>query len=323
MSLSQAIHILIPLRSLFSSHPPQNKRPTITMPPNLQEVKLKFTRRRSAKVMGSLADREEEPQEGEAVRGILVTQNFSTKIVSPEDLSTYTQLRVGSVSSKLHVPFAGQVATLRLFLNEMFSGVTETEEEEGGIDGANVTTFGLHEDQVKVTTGKTRGVATVSWDASPAGDILADAVVALLMHAQSSIASIRLTSQPCGHRRKKTPEDDDEPASKKQKEEEEESPANVIESRLRLIHNTLLEQFDNVEATYEGSTASFEIQTDTGLEKYPADGGILTCTVKIEFEDESNGIEAKVTVECEDATLAGNLQECVKNVALSSAPIKL
>ena len=293
------------------------------MPPNLQEVKLKFTRRRSAKVMGSLADREEEPQEGEAVRGILVTQNFSTKIVSPEDLSTYTQLRVGSVSSKLHVPFAGQVATLRLFLNEMFSGVTETEEEEGGIDGANVTTFGLHEDQVKVTTGKTRGVATVSWDASPAGDILADAVVALLMHAQSSIASIRLTSQPCGHRRKKTPEDDDEPASKKQKEEEEESPANVIESRLRVIHNTLLEQFDNVEATYEGSTASFEIQTDTGLEKYPADGGILTCTVKIEFEDESNGIEAKVTVECEDATLAGNLQECVKNVALSSAPIKL
>ena len=293
------------------------------MPPNLQEVKLKFTRRRSAKVMGSLADREEEPQEGEAVRGILVTQNFSTKIVSPEDLSTYTQLRVGSVSSKLHVPFAGQVATLRLFLNEMFSGVTETEEEKGGIDGANVTTFGLHEDQVKVTTGKTRGVATVSWDASPAGDILADAVVALLMHAQSSIASIRLTSQPCGHRRKKTPEDDDEPASKKQKEEEEESPANVIESRLRLIHNTLLEQFDNVEATYEGSTASFEIQTDTGLEKYPADGGILTCTVKIEFEDESNGIEAKVTVECEDATLAGNLQECVKNVALSSAPIKL
>ena len=109
--------------------------------------------------------------------------------------------------------------------------------------------------------------------------------------------------------------------SKKQKEDE--SPENIIESRLRLIHNTLLEQFDNVEATYEGSTASFEIQTDTGLEKYPADGGILTCTVKVEFESDSNGAEAKVTVECEDATLAGNLQECVKNVALSSAPIKL
>ena len=37
------------------------------MPPNLQEVKLKFTRRRSAKVMGSLANQDEEPKEGQPV----------------------------------------------------------------------------------------------------------------------------------------------------------------------------------------------------------------------------------------------------------------
>ena len=62
---------------------PESKRPTVTMPPNLQEVKLKFSRRRSAKVMGSLADRDEEdtlPVEGkgEGVEGILVTQNFNS-----------------------------------------------------------------------------------------------------------------------------------------------------------------------------------------------------------------------------------------------------
>merc|ERR1712238_179535 len=43
---------------------PENKRPTITMPPNLQEVKLKFTRRRSAKVMGRLADNIKNTGEG-------------------------------------------------------------------------------------------------------------------------------------------------------------------------------------------------------------------------------------------------------------------
>ena len=51
---------------------PESKRPTVTMPPNLQEVKLKFSRRRSAKVMGSLADRDEEdtlPVEGGVWRG--------------------------------------------------------------------------------------------------------------------------------------------------------------------------------------------------------------------------------------------------------------
>jgi cleavage and polyadenylation specificity factor subunit 3 len=113
------------------------------MPPNLQEVKLKFARRRAAKVMGSLADREQEPQEGEQMRGIMVTNNFRSKIVAPEDLATYTPLRVGSITSKLHVPFAGSDQTLELFLNEMYSGITKEDTGEG-VDGATAVKFHLH-----------------------------------------------------------------------------------------------------------------------------------------------------------------------------------
>lgn len=136
---------------------PENKRPTITMPPNLQEVKLKFSRRRSAKVMGTLADRASEPKEGEEVGGILVTHNFQSKIVSPDDLPTYTPLRVGSIFSKLHIPFAGSFQTLKLFLHEMFADVSETEEQStedpGGTGVASVkpVTFGLHENKVRNT----------------------------------------------------------------------------------------------------------------------------------------------------------------------------
>jgi hypothetical protein len=119
------------------------------MPPNLQTVSLKFARRRSAKVMGALAFRDSEPVEGEEVQGILVTHNFHSKIVKPEDLATYTPLRVGSISSKLHVPFAGSIETLKLFFNEMFAGVTETADGEGA-DGASVTKFGLHQDKVSM-----------------------------------------------------------------------------------------------------------------------------------------------------------------------------
>ena len=93
--------------------------------------------------MGSLAVRETEPNEGEDVHGIMVTHNFHSKIVSPEDLATYTPLRVGSISSKLHVPYAGSIETLRLFLTEMFMGVTEI---KGDAEGE--TKFGLHENQV-------------------------------------------------------------------------------------------------------------------------------------------------------------------------------
>jgi len=180
---------------------PENKRPTITMPPNGQEVKLKFLRRRSAKVLGKLADREQDPSEGESVKGILVTQNnISTKFVAPEDLQTYTQLRVGSVSSKLHVPYAASVETLRLYLNEMFGDITEVSSLVTNIaDDNNSDEENDNTAYTFVVVGKTPRIATVEWGASPMCDILADSVVALLMHAQSTPASIRMTSKPCNH----------------------------------------------------------------------------------------------------------------------------
>ncbi len=300
---------------------PENKRPTVTMPPNLQEVKLKFSRRRSAKVMGSLADREDEPQEAEEVNGIIVTQNFNSKILAPKDLQTYTPLRVGSVTSKLHVPFSGQLSTLRLFLNEMFAEVEERsegfqslEDESGGSDPTEIIVFSLHEKQVTITTGKARGIAIVEWTASPVGDILADSVIALLMHAQSSAASIKLTSKPCSHRRSDQSDLEEDTPDKKRPR---------TDAMLRLFHDTLLQQFDekNIEASYEARRATFEIKTDAGLESGALDGDYLACNVTVEFE-EGNEFDAKIIVECEDAKLSKNIQESLRGVAEASAPIK-
>jgi cleavage and polyadenylation specificity factor subunit 3 len=166
------------------------------MPPNEVDIKLIFTRRRSAKVMGKLAeaqttkDEDEmdeddgivptksithkvaEPREGDSVQGILVTQQNSSKIVAAEDLATYTPLRTGSVSSRLHVPYVGKVATLSLFLHEMFRGIEETKDDDQDNDEVeSIVTFTLHRGQVKVIVGKTKGVATVEWDCSPVGDV--------------------------------------------------------------------------------------------------------------------------------------------------------
>ena len=296
---------------------PKNKRPTITMPPNLQTVSLKFARRRSAKVMGSLAVRESEPVEGEEVRGILVTHNFHSKIVKPEDLATYTPLRVGSVFSKLHVPFAGSIETLRLFLTEMFAGVTETNSGEGE-DQAPIIKFGLYQDKVTISVGETKSVAVVEWEASPAADVIADAVIALLMHAQSSAASIRLTSKPCRHPRRTQDDEAVEPSTKRPRED---AGDELTDSKLRLIRDTLLDQFETVEAVYEGNTGTYEITTDCGLESGTVnEDGLLVCTVKVAFEDATGG-NAEITVECTDKKLAANVQECLKNLATSLAPL--
>ncbi|KAL7536202.1 hypothetical protein ACHAXR_006990 [Thalassiosira sp. AJA248-18] len=320
----------------------ENKRPTIAMPPNEVEVKLIFTRRRSAKVMGKLAEapvvasanddddgdiatqrndkKVAEPRGGDAVQGILVTQQNSSKIVAPGDLSTYTPLRVGSVSSRLHVPFVGKIETLRMFLHEMFRGVDELKDVSANDDanddeGEGVVTFSMHGGQVKVIAGKTKGVATVEWDCSSVGDVIADSVVALIMHAQSSAASIRLTSRPCSHRQKKLREETGE----------ELDPKKSMEEYLRALHQALVDQFLSVEATYEASKGTFEVKIDASNgsnDKEEEDDGAIVCTATVEFEEDSDDT-AKITVESEDEKLASNVRACLQNVAAASAPIAI
>lgn len=316
------------------------------MPPNQVEVKLKFARRRSAKVMGQLAstsvvsEAENEndkkknddnaenknrlPVEGEVVEGILVTQNFQSKIVTPADIATYTPLRVGSIASKLHVPFAGSIHTLQLFLHEMFANITEqpiNDEAESSPYSERTTNasmmYTLLNGAVRIIMGQQPRIVTVEWEASPAGDVIADAVVALIMHAQSSAASIRYTSKPCHRPRdiSSSPTNEDETTQKKIK------PDDLVSNRLRFIRSVLKEQFQNVEAVYDAYKGTYEIVTDTGFEATSTTDGALQCQVIVEF-DNALASTAKITVECQDHKIASNIQTTLQNAITAAAAVR-
>jgi Pre-mRNA 3'-end-processing endonuclease polyadenylation factor C-term len=156
----------------------------------------------------------------------------------------------------------------------------------------------------------------VEWEASPAGDVIADSVVALIMHAQSSSASIRLTSKPCRHPRD-TVFDEDEESKKKLKAID----ADLVGSRLRFVCALLKEQFQNVEAIYEGYIGTYEIMTDAGLETVVLDDeGILKCFVTVEFDDASAST-AKITVECRDQKIASNVQATLQNAVAAATAV--
>lgn len=299
------------------------------MPPNLQSVTLRFARRRAAKVLGGLASRAPQdigegvapeeatssndndneppskktrlPEPGERVAGILVTHQFQSKLVAPDDLATYTPLRVGKIASKLHVPFGGSVATLTLFLQEMFAGIqtTTTPNEDGTGD---LTTFSL-QDKVSITVGKTPGVATVVWQAHPENDVLADAVVALISQAQCSPAAIRLTSQPCRHR-----------GSNAAEQQFPAEPAVLTESRIQIMRDTLRRQFENVEVVTEGNRATFEIRREDTTD--------VTCTLYVNFPD-GQGQSATVHAESTDGALAQNVQDCIQSLVVATYPIPI
>lgn len=319
------------------------------MPPNQIEVKLKFARRRSAKVMGQLAsaamtsDEENNdkndndpitktdnssrlPVEGETVEGILVTQNFQSKIVTPSDIATYTPLRVGCIASKLHVPFAGSIHTLQLFLHEMFANIIEQpiiEDTSPPLDNDSERTsisammYTLHNGDVRIKMGQQPRVVIVEWQASPAGDVIADAVVALIMHAQSSAASIRYTSKPCHHPRdlSLSPTNADKTTQKKIK------PDDLVSDRLRFIRSVLKEQFQNVEAVYDAFKGTYDIVTDTGFEAASNVDGTLHCQVIVEFDD-ALASTAKITVECQDNKIATNIQTTLQNAITAAAAVQ-
>lgn len=150
----------------------------------------------------------------------------------------------------------------------------------------------------------------MEWDCSSVGDVIADSVVALIMHAQSSAASIRLTSRPCSHRQKKLRED----------EGGEEDPKKTTEECLRALHQALTDQFLSVEATYEANKGTFEVKIDATDGSDGEDDGAPACTATVEFDEGIDGA-ARVTVESEDEKLATSVRACLKNVAAASAPI--
>ena len=160
-------------------------------------------------------------------------------------------------------------------------------------------------------------MAIVKWKATPATDIVADALIALIMHAQSSAAAIRLSSTPCRHGSQVVNDSEVDGEGDVQMND-----VSLTENRLRLIADTLKDQFENVEVVYEGNSASYEIKTDTSLTPgIIQENEHLTCTVNVSFPDDSGGI-AEIRVECLDELLAANIQECIRNLTRFAAPLR-
>ena len=147
--------------------------------------------------------------------------------------------------------------------------------------------------------------------------MLADAVIALLMHAQSSTASIRITSKPCC--RRSTTEN--QPPTKKTRED---NTSNLVEHRLNLAFDLLRIHFEDVQSeldlnNYIGKfIVSSDLQDPDESDKMPE----AICTVIIQFEDDS-AMDAKISVESSDEKLASNIRDCLQSLTESAAPIQV
>lgn len=101
----------------------------ILTPDLCTDMQLTIPQRKHARVLGSLAAAP--VQAGQALSAVLVQSrsDFSTRLLSPEDLAAHTQLRQGGIHQRVHFPFHQTRATLLAFLAELFDDVQLREGE--------------------------------------------------------------------------------------------------------------------------------------------------------------------------------------------------
>lgn len=143
-------------------------------PRNTEAVTLNFRGEKLAKVMGSLADKK--CSQGQRVSGILVKKNFSYHILSPSDLSNYTDLAMSTVKQTQAIPFTGPFPLLLSQLRHLTGDVEEIETPEKN----TLRVFN------SITLVQDANMVMMEWVANPINDMYADAVTTVVLEVQSN-----------------------------------------------------------------------------------------------------------------------------------------
>ncbi|XP_069132461.1 cleavage and polyadenylation specificity factor subunit 3-like [Argopecten irradians] len=142
-------------------------------PRNTVPVTLHFRGEKMAKVVGKLAS--EKPSQDQKVTGILVKRNFNYHIMHPSDLSSYTDLAMATVTQRLSIAYTGTINLLRYYLNQLSGDV----EQYMANDKPALKIFKA------VTVLVEPKMAVVEWVANPVTDMYADAVVTVVLRAET------------------------------------------------------------------------------------------------------------------------------------------
>ncbi|XP_041365300.1 cleavage and polyadenylation specificity factor subunit 3-like [Gigantopelta aegis] len=141
-------------------------------PRNTVAVELHFRGEKMAKVVGTLAS--SKPNQGTKISGILVKRNFNYHIVAPNDLPTYTDLAMSTVTQRLSIAYTGTMPMLLYYLNQLSGDAVQTKVN----DKVTLRVF-----QSILVIFEPRMVV-IEWIANPISDMYADAVVTVILRAE-------------------------------------------------------------------------------------------------------------------------------------------
>lgn len=176
------------LKSALTSKYAEREVPlAIHTPRNTETVELHFRGEKTAKVIGALA--QELPVEGTLVHGILVSKDFSFSIMAPQELDSFTDLVTTSVLQRQTVRTHAPLGIIKWHLEQMYGALEYTKDDSYRIFNA-VSLY---------TPSDLPARIVLEWDSNPIHDMIADSIVTVILQAQSSPASVKVTKSACSH----------------------------------------------------------------------------------------------------------------------------
>lgn len=161
----------------------REQKTLIHAPKNAESVALHFKGEKIAKALGALAV---VAGTNEPVQGLIVAKDFRFHLVSVDEVHEFTDLRVAKIKQRQYIPLESAqwelvMHHLRLvYMDEMHS------------DKEKVIIYNEIEIQHKSNE------IIVEWLGNKVNDILADSILAVLLHVECSPTSVKLTNH-CAH----------------------------------------------------------------------------------------------------------------------------
>ncbi|KAJ1344668.1 hypothetical protein BSLG_000191 [Batrachochytrium salamandrivorans] len=153
-----------------------------------------------------------EIKDGTTLSGILVSKDFTFQIVAPEDLDTFTSLHTVSLTQRQTIVTQATFGLVRWHLEQMYGEVKEISKRSLMVFEA--VTVHMGKENQNESDGFSMNVE-LEWDSNPVNDMVADSVVAVLLQADCSPASVKATksSHSHSHDTPSSPQDQDDPSA--------------------------------------------------------------------------------------------------------------
>lgn len=155
----------------------------VISPKNCQFVELEFKSDKYAKIVGDLAA--DAPKVGDTIKGLVIRSEFRHHLLSPGELSEYTQLSTSQITQRLHVTLPHDLNTIVEYLRLLYGSV-KTARVPVRMQNGISTYDGIRIENSVVLADLGDNHGMLEWNSSPLADLISDGIVAMLLHMQAS-----------------------------------------------------------------------------------------------------------------------------------------